>query len=96
MSDSSWLAPFDPFSSGVGIMEDAASYKCCKCHVRELHWLPVKFRVEFKIALLVFKTMSGLASQYLSELLVVKPRTRYRLLSDYETLLVIPNLTQKT
>ena len=39
--------------------------------LRELHWLPVKFRVEFKIALLVFKTLNGLAPQYLSELLVV-------------------------
>ena len=52
--------------------------------LRELHWLPVKFRVEFKIALLVFKTLNGLAPQYLSELLVVKPRTRYSLQSDLE------------
>lgn len=54
----------------------------------ELHWLPVKFRVEFKIALLVFKTLNGLAPQYLSELLVVKPRTRCSLRSDSETLLL--------
>ena len=64
--------------------------------LRELHWLPVKFRVEFKIALLVFKTLNGLAPQYLSELLVVKPRTRYSLRSDSETLLVIPKVTRKT
>ena len=55
--------------------------------LRELHWLPVKFRIEFKIALLVFKTSNGLAPQYLSELLVVKPRTRYSLWSDSETCL---------
>ena len=64
--------------------------------LRELHWLPVKFRVEFKIALLVFTTLNGLAPQYLSELLVVKPRTRYSLRSDSETLLVIPKVTRKT
>ena len=58
--------------------------------LRELHWLPVKFRVEFKIALLVFKTLNGLAPQYLSELLVVKPRTRYSLRSVSETFFVIP------
>ena len=58
--------------------------------------MPVKFRVEFKIALLVFKTLNGLAPQYLSELLVVKPRTRYSLRSDSETLLVIPKVTRKT
>ena len=64
--------------------------------LRGLHWLPVKFRVEFKIALLVYKTLNGLAPQYLSELLVVKPRTRYSLRPDYETLLVIPKVTGKT
>ena len=56
----------------------------------------MKFRVEFKIALLVFKTLNGLAPQCLSELLVVKPRTRYSLRSDFETLLVIPKVTRKT
>ena len=64
--------------------------------LRELHLLPVKFRVEFKIALLVFKTLNGLAPQHLSELLVVKPRTRYSLRSDSETLLVISKVTRKT
>ena len=47
--------------------------------LRELHWLPVKFGLEFKIGLLVFKTLKGLAPQYLAEVLVVKPRTRYKL-----------------
>ena len=64
--------------------------------LRELHWLPVKFRVEFKIALLVFKTLNGLAPQYLSELIVVKSRTRYSLRSDSETLLVIRKVTRRT
>ena len=53
-------------------------------------------RVEFKIALLVFKTLNGLAPPYLSQLLVVKPRTGYSLRSDSETLLVIPKVTRKT
>ena len=34
--------------------------------------------------------------KYLSELLVVKPRTGYSLRSDSETLLVIPKVTRKT
>lgn len=34
-----------------------------------LHWLPVHFRVHFKILLLVFKSLNGLAPPYLSELL---------------------------
>ena len=34
-----------------------------------LHWLPVHFRVHFKILLFVFKSLNGLAPLYLSELL---------------------------
>lgn len=64
--------------------------------LRELHWLPVKFR-ELKIALSVFKRLKGLVPHYFtSELLVVKPRTRYILRSGYETLLVIPIVTRTT
>jgi hypothetical protein len=35
----------------------------------DLHWLPVKERIEFKILLLVFKCLQGLAPTYLSDLL---------------------------
>ena len=34
-----------------------------------LHWLPVKYRVEYKIGLIVFKCLHGLAPFYLSDLL---------------------------
>ena len=37
----------------------------------ELHWLPVKFRVDYKIAVLTFKCLNGLAPQYLSSLIEV-------------------------
>ena len=36
-----------------------------------LHWLPVCFRVDFKIALLTFKCLNGLAPKYLSDLIEV-------------------------
>lgn len=31
-----------------------------------LHWLPVRFRIDFKILLLVFKILNGMAPPYLS------------------------------
>ena len=37
--------------------------------LRELHWLPVEKRIEFKILLLAYKCLNGLAPTYLSELL---------------------------
>ncbi len=37
--------------------------------LRSLHWLPVCFRVDLKILLLVYKSRNGLAPIYLCELL---------------------------
>ncbi len=34
-----------------------------------LHWLPTKHRIDFKILLMTYKALNGLAPQYLSELL---------------------------
>ncbi len=34
-----------------------------------LHWLPVHFRIQFKILLFVYKSLNGLAPPYISELL---------------------------
>lgn len=43
------------------------------CHITpflmELHWLPVKFRIEYKILLQVFKCLHGEGPKYLTELL---------------------------
>ncbi len=36
-----------------------------------LHWLPVRFRIDFKVLLLVFKCLNGLAPEYLSDLLSI-------------------------
>ena len=36
--------------------------------LRQLHWLPVEKRVHFKILLLTFKSLYGLAPEYLSDL----------------------------
>ncbi len=41
-----------------------------------LHWLPVRFRIEFKILLIVLKILHGLAPAYLSELLHVHTPVR--------------------
>ena len=45
--------------------------------LKELHWLPVRKRIEFKILLLAYKCLHGTAPSYLSEILkeYVPPRT---------------------
>ena len=51
--------PYDPF-----------------CHISlklvSLHWLPVKYRIDFKICLFTFKALHGLALSYLTNLLTTK------------------------
>ena len=37
----------------------------------ELHWLPIRFRIDYKISLIVFKCLNGLAPPYLSELIEI-------------------------
>ncbi len=34
-----------------------------------LHWLPIHYRIDFKVLLLVFKSLNGLTPVYLSDLL---------------------------
>uniref|UniRef100_A0A3B3QUE0 Reverse transcriptase domain-containing protein n=1 Tax=Paramormyrops kingsleyae TaxID=1676925 RepID=A0A3B3QUE0_9TELE len=44
--------------------------------LQELHWLPVRFRIDFKILLLTFKAIHNLAPPYLSDLLQVATPAR--------------------
>lgn len=39
--------------------------------LESLHWLPVRFRIDFKIIMLTYKALHGLVPNYLSELLTV-------------------------
>lgn len=36
-----------------------------------LHWLPVRFRIDFKVLLFVYKALHGLVPQYINDLLVL-------------------------
>ena len=61
----------------------------------QLHWLPVKFRIEFKILLFVFKALKGSAPSYISELLPPHSTTR-SLRSQDQLLLAVPRTRLKT
>ena len=53
-----------------------------------LHWLPIGFIIDFKIAMLAFKYIYGLAPQYLSSRLTVREYSRYNLRSTDGVVLV--------
>ena len=64
------------------------------CHITpllvQLHWLPVKKRIDYKIILLVFKALHSLAPQYIADLLQCKKHHSRSLRSDTMGLLVVP------
>ena len=66
------------------------------CHItavlHQLHWLPVSFRINFKILLLTFKAIHELAPSYINYFVKIKPlNSRYRLRSNGGILLSHPN-----
>ena len=52
-----------------------------------LHWLPVGYRINFKILLLTFKALYGMAPSYIIDLIHTKTNTRYLLRSNEGVLL---------
>ena len=56
----------------------------------ELHWLPVSLRIDYKILLLTFKCIYGLAPTYLSGLISIKSNSLYNLRSTGRLLLDHP------
>ena len=64
--------------------------------LKQLPSLPIKERIDFKLALLVYKCMMNTAPQYLSNLLTTPTATRYQLRSQNDkTVLQIPQAKTK-
>ena len=62
----------------------------------QLHWLPVKYRTEYKVLLLVFKALNGLAPAYLTDMLQRKPASSRTMRSDMQNMLIVPRSATKT
>ena len=64
------------------------------CHItsllKKLHWLLIVYRILFKIALLTFKVISGLAPSCITDLISIKADTNYSLRPGNELLLNFP------
>lgn len=56
------------------------------------HWLPICYRIKFKILLLTFKCLCGLAPNYLINLISVKKQSRYHLRSKKSLFLELPSI----
>ena len=89
--------------SRLQLVQNAAARLLTKTHKHEhispvlasLHWLPVQYRIHFKILLFVFKSLNGLAPSYVSDLLKSYAPSR-SLRSADQLLLAVPKTRLKT
>ena len=66
-------------NSAARIVSRTRKYEHITPVLIKLHWLPIKFRIQFKVLLLVYKALNRLAPKYIKELLVpYKPRRHLR------------------
>ena len=63
---------------------------------RELHWLPIRQRIDFKILTLVHKALHGSAPLYLCSMIKMKQGSPYQLRSADTCLLYVPKTKCKT
>ena len=63
--------------------------------LKELHWLPIKYRIQFKLAILAFRHFENTLPPYLSEALNIYESSR-TLRSSSEKLLKIPRTNLKS
>ena len=59
-----------------------------------LHWIPVQYRIQYKLLLYTLKVLNGLAPIYLAELINIYQPTR-SLRSEYEIRLIQPRVRTK-
>ena len=76
-------------NNAARVVSGSKKYDHITLVLKDLHWLPIRKRIEFKILLLTFKCMHGCAPLYLRGLLVKQANTR-TLRSNTKNLLQIP------
>ena len=71
------------------------SHSATEC-LKQLHWLPIKSRIEYKVLTIVFKCKHGMAPKYLQDLLHPREHQRQGLKSNDKQLFRIPPTTRRT
>ena len=94
--------PASQLNKAQRVLNTAARFVCCATrfsHITrlmyELHWLPLKQRIHFKILLFAFKTIHGIATTYIQKLVSLKSQGAYNLPSSGGILLALPTFRTK-
>ena len=69
-------------NTAARLIMDVSKYSYITPALYELHWLPVTHRIVFRVLILAFKVIHGLAPSYLSDLIRVKQKSKYSLRSN--------------
>ena len=76
------------------VVTRSSKYSSITPTLKKLHWLPVKYRIIFKVVLLTFKELHGMAPNYLKTLLQSYMPSR-SLRSETGNLLIMPKACRK-
>ena len=96
--------PASQLSKVQRVLNTAARLVCCAPHfshmhitplMYELHWLPLKQRIHFKILLFAFKAIHGIAPTYIQNLVSLKSQGTYNLRSSGGILLASSTFRNK-
>ena len=82
---------------------NAAARLVCRspryCHISplmlDLHWLPIRQRIHFKVLLFTFKPIHGIAPLYIQDLVLLKSQAVYSLRITRVILLAAPSIRTK-
>ena len=77
------------------ILNKHQSYSATECF-KQLHWLPIKSRIIYKVFTIVFKCRHGMAPKYLQDLLKAKENRRQGTKVQQQTTAQGANQTRKT
>ena len=85
------------YNAAARLITGTAKFSHITPVLRSLHWLPIKQRVQFKMLILIFKAINGLAPNYISNLVNILCPSKYLLRRNNEILLEPYNgKTEKT
>jgi len=79
-------------NAAARLIVGASKYDAITPTLRDLHWLPVHQRIDFKMGVLAYKCQHGMAPPYLTAMFVptVSQQQRQRLRSSSTSTLLLP------
>ncbi len=90
-----WTFIINTLLAAARVLTRSRKYDHITPILQSLHWLPIKFRISYKILLLAYKALNDLAPAYLTNLLSRYNPTR-SLRSQNSGLLVVPRIAKST